>query len=174
MTILLTIDPSSTSCGYAVLSDHRTLIECGRVTPDAALPTPYRLTRMAIELVEVMQEHRPDIVLIEIPADQAPHGKFGARGQALYGSACGIIYDRILIARGDVPDSIETIQSDKWKRMVYRSKSDKTKGAERARKLRAVFPSYDPKRDPKQDIADAIELGMQWFGKQMVPTGVLT
>lgn len=163
---LFTIDPSSTSCGYAVLSDHRTMIECGCVTPDMAYVSPLYIVLMARELVEIISEAKPDLVLIEIPADQAP--RLGARGQAKYGMACGIIYAMIYAAQ---VCKIETVQSDKWPRMIHRSKSDAAKKAQRQRILRSQFASYDPRRDPKLDIADAIEMGQWFFGQQMKPQG---
>jgi hypothetical protein len=166
---LFVIDPSSTACGYSVLASHRNLIECGRVTPDKAHSPTRRAWEMASELAEIVKDCAPTHILIEMPADQAP--RIGAQGQGKYGVACGIIYAIVRTSFSEA--TIEEIQSDKWPRMWRKSKSDAGVKSRRQAALRSQFPLYDPKRDPGLDIADSIELGQFWFGRQMKPTALI-
>ncbi|MFQ5997359.1 MAG: crossover junction endodeoxyribonuclease RuvC [Dehalococcoidales bacterium] len=67
---VLGIDPGTVTMGYGVVEgrdDEITLIDCGALTSAERSPIGERLSYLYNELLEIMQQHRPDTVVVEQP-----------------------------------------------------------------------------------------------------------
>lgn len=159
---LLSLDPSSTRTGYAVMTGPRELIDAGLLTPkrqsDRAID---RARTMAHEVEGLIREHRPTSIVIE-----TPHGKIhgnrpgAASGAAIYGFAAGVIW---WVCESYSPSPVYTVDPNTWTNRVSKK--------HRAACVACDFPRYDKRRDPGMDVADAIALGVWWFAERRVREG---
>ena len=154
----LTLDPSSTRTGYAIGTSRTHLIEAGILTPSKGNPVE-RAYAMAKDAVALIRDHVPATVVIETPSPQAPHGKAGARGQATYGMAVGII----LATVRSVHRNVELVRADVWKRRVPKKHLIDC--------IANDFPQYDRKADRGGDCADAIGLLQWWYCERVAQGG---
>lgn len=155
--ILLSIDPSSTRTGYAVMADKMTLIEHGILTPAKTRHPPVlRVNAMIEELGDILKEYKPDKIIVESPS--IAHGGIQARsggaGAAIYGFAAGAIYQKCY----EWSKETEAIEVQKWTQRVPKLK--------RQQLICMAFTKYDPEKDRGGDIADAIGLGLWWFSQK--------
>lgn len=175
------IDPSSTCCGYAFVTDPdpgRGVADAGRVTPPTAtyMARRYGMIRndwplylrrvyaMCIELRELIEPiHNSgggggvDAIVVETPAKAADKARQHFRGQAIYGAASGIVFDYLRHTFYDV--DLIAAPADEWTRQVKKS--------HRAMWLAQVLPGYNPIDDSGFNAADAIELGL-WYHKEQL------
>ena len=85
------IDPSSTRTGYAIMRSPDVVIEAGYLTPkrqrDEAVD---RIATMATDLKELLIEHQPRRIVIEIPSGKV-HARLAGQVSSLatYGMAVG-------------------------------------------------------------------------------------
>lgn len=164
---VLALDPSSTIIGYACMSDMKSIIEAGRIRAHSGddWTIVQKVDTMLGELRQTLDTCRPEEIVIEIPAPQAPPMKHGNRGQANYGLAVGMVIAEcrawVHSLRGpddlyyDVP--LHFVRVDVWARGQ--------KKAARAEWICRLFPQYRMARakDAGMDIADAISLCMWWM-----------
>jgi len=167
---ILALDPSSTCTGYAVLLEER-IIEAGRIRGKSRSDTVIaRVLAMRGELMEILHEHDPWAVVIELPLEKQwtrhPERK---SGMAVWAGAAWALWafahewaleraclnDALRIERGAAPDNpaIYPIPNT-W--TAGRSKED------RKASVAILWPAYLTARDPGGDIADAICLGLWW------------
>lgn len=165
MTIL-SLDPSSTIIGYAVLDDGRLRV-AGPITPDKRNGPSYdRVRQMGRDLRQVMDSATPDVILIEWTK-----GKVGKRhlgrgaGLAVYGTGVG---HALAIADAWAEDRpgvlVFPILENTWTRRLPKE--------DRSRIIAQQFPAYRQLDDPGGDVADAIGLAKWWirqslFGKRV-------
>lgn len=153
------IDPSSTKTGYAVGTSDDHLIEAGVLTaPGKALD---RIGVMADEVRGLLNEHMPDVVVIEVASGHT-HRRMGKNVSFLpiYGMAVGAMYIecRRYVARQKHAGH-----------MVQLSRPDQnewTRGANKKHRQLCVahdFPNYNLNSDKGADAADAIGLLQWWF-----------
>lgn len=159
--ILLSIDPSSTRSGYAVLDVRGWLsvsvIEAGYLKPvRASHPPLMRIRAMADDLDELVALHSPAACTIEQTTGKVgkKRHKGGGAGLSIYGEAIGY-----LLARLDAlmtADRVWPINENVWTHGV--SKDD------RVALLAARYPAYAAHMgmDKGGDVADAIGLGEFW------------
>lgn len=152
---LLAIDPSSSCSGYAVMSDERTLIECGKLKPTRAKDGPNtRIRTMVNEALQLIAEHQPDWVVVEDTSGKVArrHGGGGGAGLAIYGKAVGWF---ICQMEQRMPGRVTCVVENLWTRGVSKPK--------RQAFIASLYRPYDPKQDTGGDVADAIGLGRWWF-----------
>ncbi len=164
---LLAVDPSSTCTGYAVMESAAMIIDGGIIRPDhAGEPVHWRASEMALHLDSMVREYACDQVLIELPDGKVHRRIAGAghgAGLSLYGLAAGIIYATLAQAvRSRDGMRLHVVTPAQWTGRVPK--------ARRAAALRLRFPELDLSADRGLDMADAIGLGLWFFGRgQFVP-----
>lgn len=155
---LLSIDPSSTCTGYAVLNDEA-LLDAGKLRPNRVKDKPNeRIDVMVADLVKLVAEYGPGIILMEDTSGKVSrrHGKGGGAGLAIYGKAVGEVRRAMMITGVRV----ECILENEWTRGC----SEK---AERKLWCQAAYPTqYDPAKDEGGDVADAIKMARWWLEVQ--------
>jgi hypothetical protein len=180
--ILLSIDPSSTAIGFALMTSAapgKGLGEYGAIWPeDNSLPALQRLPGMLSELAALLVDlnPRPTHVIVEVPGfhqrkRSGTHA--GAGALMLYGFAAGVVWQlcRGMFASGSISGAVgatvEMVESSAW------STSDKTArqmGVEvdypDYRRWRAQQRAKNKKSDAGGDISDAIAMGRWWFERQ--------
>lgn len=162
---LLTIDPSSTLTGYAVMSDPETIEDCGYLRPTSPkAPAIDRTDSICDSLELLVWEHKPDHVLIEVPSGNVRIAKFGAQWITLYAFAAGaqhaILRRYVQVRNAKSPGAtLWRVDEQTW-----------TKGKTKARREDEIFATFPVlreklRRDTGGDIADAIGIGLYWWHK---------
>lgn len=156
--ILLTLDPSSTAIGYCISTGHGRHIEFGKITGHAKYDAIARLERdMLPDLAKIVEQHKPDAVLVETPSPQQGQRK-ATRGQATYGMAVGMVL-RDLRHMGIDP---QTTRADEWTNGVPKQ----VRHVWIAEKYRVQ--GYDMAKDAGGDVSDAIGLADWWWTRNLV------
>lgn len=158
---LLSLDPSSSIVGYAITTGPAEVVEAGRITPDkASAKWPQRVESLERQVIELIQDTQPDLVLIEAPSGKVHRAiakKSKGAGQSIYGAAFGSIWT---VARQAMPERVQIVSANEWTRQ-------QTKG-NRAEELSRIMPGIDLKQDTGLDAADAIELAVWWWAEQAI------
>lgn len=156
---ILSLDPSSTRTGCAVMGFDGVLFDMFALVPDAKDTAADRIFSQCVDLYTALEQgvFNPDIIVIE-----STSGKVGRRhrgggaGLGVYGMAVGAIW---MTCRGWVrycrPD----------RRVILVPENDWTEGKtkkQRAFNAALLYPKYKPEGDPGLDIGDAIGLA-RWF-----------
>lgn len=160
--IILSLDPSSTIIGYAVMDDGR-LCEAGPITPDQRTGPSYQRVRdMSRYLRQVMDVVRPGVILIEWTK-----GKVGKRhlgrgaGLAVYGTGVGAALATADSWAEDRPGVLVfPILENDWTRGITKEK--------RSQLIAQQYPRYRPADDPGGDVADAIGLAAWWIRQSLL------
>lgn len=169
----LSIDPSATVTGYAVLSsDGRKLIAGGHLSPHkAGLSVDAIIRSVGADLSALIREHRPASIVIELPsthwhmsrtrrvvgADGAPE-KAVAPGMASnvvkYAAVAGGLYGFVLAAIPYLGHdcSLSGIAANAW--------TGKRNKGDRQRWIAASFRNYDPSKDKGCHVSDAVDLAL--------------
>lgn len=159
--MILSIDPSSSRCGYAVMREDETLIEAGLFTPRRSEdPANARIRSMALDLRETLNEYRPESIVIEDTGSHmhAARGGGGA-GLMVWGKAVGYmlaVCDAWLA--NNTASTIVTVESQVWTKGVSKIK--------RQQWIMMKFRQYDKRKDSGFDISDAIGLAM-WLAAEI-------
>jgi hypothetical protein len=152
---IIAFDPSSSVTGYAVMTDARTVTDCGKLTPGRARDDANtRIRVMVAEAVLLIRQVRPDWVVIEDTSGKVSgrHRGSGA-GLAIYGKAVGWFLAEL---ERVVPGKVVAVLENDWTRG--------TKKGTRQRIVAAEYRgAYDPAQDPGGDVSDAIGIGRWWF-----------
>lgn len=154
--IILALDPSTTCTGYAVLGDNESLIEAGRLNPaKKKMAYQYRVESMVRGLQKVLDEHNPEICIIEAPEGKVHRRKFASHGlgQSIYGFACGAFWWKCVDYFGI--GLVRCVGVNKWTRGIPKK--------DRALKVSMRFPQYKLEDDKGMDMSDAIGLGLWWI-----------
>ncbi|MGN6367485.1 MAG: hypothetical protein ACTHN5_04415 [Phycisphaerae bacterium] len=155
--MILALDPSSTCVGYALMTGPRPdqLLDGGLLRPKPAkLPIVARVRQFAQDLRELLEEHRPAAVVMEVSFTRhgRAHDRGGAATLGVYGFAVGYLF-HVLEASGV---SIESLEATQW--------TGRMRKAERTERIRAMYGArYPAARDPGGDLADAIGIGRWWL-----------
>lgn len=151
---LLSLDPSSTVTGYAVL-DGVILLDAGRILPVRQKDPPNsRIDAMISELLTLVREQQPEAIVIEDTSGKVS-GRHGGRGAglAIYGKAVGEVRRAMKQTGIDV---FMVLEND-WTRGMGK-KIDRQRWCEAA-----YSKQYRAADDPGGDVADAIKLGRWWL-----------
>jgi Holliday junction resolvasome RuvABC endonuclease subunit len=153
--LLLSLDPSSTRTGYALMhgAEDRQLVEAGILKPTTTKDARTRIRQMAADLRALLAETAPDEIVIEVPGSQVSRGRHaGGAGLTIYGTAVGY-----LLAVLDHHAADRVIEVDAW---VWTKGQQKAK---RTTRVGAMYRNYDERKDRGGDCADAIGLGRWWL-----------
>jgi hypothetical protein len=152
---VLSLDPSTTATGYAVLGRGArgpTLIECGVLTArKASSPAITRVCEICDELGGLVAQHSPTCAVVETVAPNV-YRRRPTAGLLTYAMGVGMIYGTVRALLVGKP--VFGIPPTTWTR--GKKKPDRIACAA------MMFPSYDPSQDPGGDAGDAIGLGC-WF-----------
>ena len=164
--LILALDPGSICSGWAVMDRSERLIEAGILTPDkTGLASQFRIARMCEDLIQLLAEWEPGMVVIEWTSGKvvrSRHKGHGA-GLAVHGAATGALWQaaeawrRALPAEQQNETQILLITENLWTGGV--PKRDRLDG------IAAVFNQYNPKNDKTGDMGDAIGLAL-WHIKE--------
>lgn len=156
----VTFDPSLTSTGYAVATDHTQsgLKACGQITTQSGYPLASRLDELMLHVQQVLTEAKPVQAVIETPALKT-HGRIPGRaqGQALYGCAVGVVFavcsSRLGFAAVECVDPSWTGRESEKARVT---------------RIRREFSRVDwPKsHNGTKDQATAVALGQWWYQRR--------
>ena len=152
---ILSIDPSSTCSGYAIMEGERSLREAGCLRPrrstDQAI---YRIAAMARQLEDLIAEHHLRLGVIEITSGKVARRRGGCgAGLAVYGMAVGALFWAMFKA---LDGAVMTVHENDWTRGIPKRR--------RARTVEVMFPQYRGIEDPGLDVADAIGIGVWYYG----------
>lgn len=163
---LLALDPSSTRTGYALMNRSirpgicHEILEAGYLQPNRSKdPAIERIRVMGDDLATLVKQETPRTIVIEITSGKVAgrlHGR--ASGLAVYGMAVGVMF---WIARLTEPAiEVVPVAENEWTGQRPKKKRQADIGWQ--------FPEYSDQMalDGGADIADAIGLGLWWFGKQ--------
>lgn len=159
--VVLSLDPSSTIIGYAVMDDGQ-LRDAGPITPDQrGGPSYQRVRDLSRYLRQVMDVCRPGVILIEWTK-----GKVGKRhqgrgaGLAVYGTGVGAALTTADIWAEERPGVLVfPILENDWTRGITKEK--------RSQVIAQQYPQYQPGEDPGGDVADAIGLANWWIRQSL-------
>lgn len=152
---LLSIDPSSTRTGYAVMTspDDAGLVEAGALRGKGGDPYT-RIDSIVADVMELIDEHRPALAVIETTSGKtARRMKRNASGLPIYGAAVGAIR-QVLIEQMGKANVVGVLEND-WTNGVPKTK--------RLAWLRYTSEKYAATEDTGGDIGDAIALGRWWL-----------
>jgi Holliday junction resolvasome RuvABC endonuclease subunit len=153
--IILGIDPSLTSTGYAYLeSDSLELLSAGRLVPNKKDSVINRVGDLVLAVKALLLDPVPEGVVIEIPEGHVHRKKrkeMGGRGLTVYGFAAGAIW-ATLVTINQCPTY--TVDQNDW-----------TGGKSKASRQNVIACLYETYReimykngDPGGDVSDAIAL----------------
>lgn len=160
---LLSLDPSSTTTGYAVLNrtPKLTLVEAGRLRGKRTASAVSRVLAMRGELLRVLAEFVPSTVLIEMPLGlQYTRHEQRKSGMAVWAGAAWSLW-MVCVEWAGLQHKVYGAE----KAIVPIANTEWTRGMDKdARQalVRTNCPKYSPKDDPGRDVSDAIALGMWW------------
>jgi len=163
---ILSLDPSSTVCGWALLDLAGRIISAGLIKPDKLRSEPkFRIQSMAEDLRQLFNEFEPRTVIIEITSGKvgANRHKGAGAGLGVYGMAVGYLWSVADNWRRQLPAEQQGLTE-----IVVIKENDWTRGVPKADRIAAVaseFPEYDAALDQNGDLSDAISLG-QWYVKE--------
>jgi Holliday junction resolvasome RuvABC endonuclease subunit len=186
MSTILSIDPSSTCIGYAVVNSLESsgLVEAGRIKPSTGkdavnylhpklarwlarkeLSAMRRIESMSPDVFELIERVAPTVVAVEVPSGLFGTGaKRGARGSlTTYGLAAGRIYELCQHRSEQIGIPCLPITERMW----TTGAGNKTR---RLPNIVAIYRQYDPSKDPGGDIADAIGIA-RWAWRELAADG---
>lgn len=167
---IVSIDPSSTITGYAVMLDAETLVSAGTFKPVARdglavkdMKPLQRIDQMLGDFHDLLVQTKPRTIVIEVTTGKAGTGSKRGAGPALavYGMAVGAFWchARTWCDPNDHRCVLEAVDERTWI-----SVPDKDM---RQLQIAAQFPAYREcmKKDRGADASDAIGIGLWWFGQ---------
>jgi hypothetical protein len=169
--MLLSLDPSSTAIGYAVLRSARDVVEFGVIRPDkksapGSQRSPLERIDSMMALLDVVLQRviglGVDSAVIEIPGRHQRKGR-GQKGGSAGGGANLMSY---ALAVGHARQfclrylfNVQSVSSGDWSR---------TPKELRRLGVLSTFPKYRELHDPGMDASDAIALGVWWFERHAI------
>lgn len=157
---LLAVDPSSTRTGYALLRvPGGDVIDAGFLSGRARDAAIGRAMEIGDELIKLVADVRPDLIVIELPGPRTPRAMWKrnptGHGQAVYGACVGVIYR----AAWQTGVEVIPISAHEWTGRASKER--------RGIGLAMTSAAYRAAaaQDRGRDVADAIELGRWWIGR---------
>jgi len=166
---IVSLDPSSTVVGYAVMRTDGRLVQAGPITPEDKKAGSFeRVQSLGDDIWSLLERHQPDIILIEWTVGKVGQRRHqgGGAGLSVYGCGVGWIgcVCNTWISAGtwcalQMPRLIAILEND-WTRGVPKE--------DRQAAVFAAYPQYDPAEDPGGDVADAIDMALWWLREQKI------
>lgn len=164
--LVFAVDPGSIRSGWAVLDRHEQLLAGGLLLPDKIhIDSEFRINSMCQDLWQLLDEWRPNAIVIEYGSGKINirrhHGQ--GSGMQIHGVSIGALWReavawwRALPAEQQLETKVILITENKWTRGVRKE--------ERAAAIAAMFPKYNPAKDPGYDLADAVGLA-SWYQRE--------
>jgi len=167
--VILSLDPSSTCTGWAVLAPGEQYVASGRLVSKITQIEPkefapyYQIDAMCLELRKLLDGYRPREIVMEWTSGKRA-GRLGQNVShlAIYGVAVGAIWREAVnwtaywTDKG-TPCAVVSYLENTW-----------TKGQPKGHRIQiaqAMFQQYDPARDSGGDEADAIMLNI-WHQRE--------
>jgi Holliday junction resolvasome RuvABC endonuclease subunit len=173
---LVSIDPSSTCTGYAVLDRSKSLklVEAGRLRGKKDQDAIGRMFAMREQLLEVLSEFAPQVVIIEMVTEKQHTREPGKKsGLPIWGEAagllCGAAMEHADLVNASLVEAshctIYPISNIAWTRGKNKD--------ERQMLVLAMFPhQYNADSDSGQDMSDAIAMAI-WYDGQCRKSNLL-
>jgi len=159
---VLSLDPSSTVIGWAIMASAARLTAGGLITPESrSAPYAQRLDDMLADLQQLLDEQEPATILIEVPTGKVHRRKrpfMRGMGLSVYGFGVGAVWGECRRWSADRPAKVVTVFENDWTRGVPKR--------DRQLAIAAMFDRYWVGDDPGADLADAIGLGVWWFRRE--------
>lgn len=162
---ILALDPSSTCTGYAVMDGPGGVLDAGLLKGERSGDgSEARIEAMVGAVRELIGEHTPGVVVIEMPSGKVGSGqrKGASASLTIYGVAAGEIRRAVKMTlpaelAGPRESRVVSISEREWTRRL----SKKTRQAA----IAGLFPGYAAGMglDGGGDMADAIGLGRWWW-----------
>lgn len=152
---LLSIDPSSTLTGYAVMDERVNLLEAGLLKPRKTRDELWvRIEAMCDGLLALITEVNPTHCIIEVPTGRHARLPAMASGSLVkYGCAVGAMWAVASMQIINVYPVPTTWTGGKPKKV-------------RAQSIALRFRNYSKEQDGGFDMADAIGMGVWWLEQQ--------
>lgn len=159
---IVSFDPSSTICGYAVIETiGMKVLEAGLLKPDrVADPANDRIRAMVRDAAALVAEQDPSLIVIEDTTGKVArrHGGSGA-GLAIYGKAIGWLASTCERIR---PGQVRLVLENEW-----------TGGAPKSRRflhIQAMAIGLDFSGDKGGDARDAVGVGL-YIARKIADSG---
>lgn len=161
--LIFAIDPGSVRAGWCVVKPQGELVEGGVILPENfKASNDIRIADMCEDLRELLLEWEPRVILLEWVSGHVGRRRHKGSGAGLtvYGVSVGALWWVILTWKKSLPAKrqleIEVVLIDEtiWTGQVHK--------LDRALAIGEMFPRYNIKKDPGQDLADAIGLCV-WY-----------
>lgn len=160
---LLSIDPSSTCTGYAVLSEKHELVDYGvwKPTGTKARKDPFwRIEVMCQHLDGLLAKCQFDHVVVEVSSGHvSSRHRGGGSGLATYGTAVGALWSWATIARKPLAN-VHVVYENEWTGGLPKRNYN---GKYPINRHDQIVAEFKLPRETPDDITDAIGLGMWWF-----------
>lgn len=161
--LILSLDPSSTIVGFAFMRFDGSLARAGVIVPASRAESSYqRICTMRNDLRGLMNEYKPETILIEWTK-----GKVGRRrhhgcgaGLAVYGCGVGAIATEAEHWAETNDAAVEEILENEWTRGVPKNT--------RQIAIANLYQEYRIENDPGCDIADAIGMAVWWLRRRVL------
>ena len=175
---ILSIDPSSSCTGYAVLDRGMKLLDAGRLRGKSGTDAPARVMAMRQDLIELLDEHKPSVVLVEIPVDKQYTRQEGKKsGMAVWAGAAWALWmvcidwaqrhnEQQEFLAGFAWDEskrtyVHQVSNTLWTSDIKQSKAMRQAG------IGILYKGqYDSKLDKGGDVSDAIMIARWWIEKR--------
>jgi len=176
MERIFSLDPGSKQSGWAVLAyPGEALLDAGLLLPARTRDNPAaRLTAMKQDLVPLLNQHVPSVIVIEWTSGkvvQSRHGGGGA-GLPIYGVAVGALwqvceYWAATRAEFGAKCEIVLIPENEWTqgRPKIRRQIGGKAALSRVDIIQHLYREYEPEKDPGGDVADAIGVNL-WYQRK--------
>jgi len=156
---VLSLDPSSTAVGWAVMASATAIVEGGLITPERqAAPYIERVFDIVTDLDLLLDSFEPATILIEIPTGKVHRRKrpyTHGMGLSVYGFGVGAVWLQCHQWCRRRPSQIIPIFANDWTRGVAKR--------DRQIAIASMFDHYRIADDPGGDAADAIGMAVWWF-----------
>jgi len=159
--LVMGFDPSSTICGWAAMRYDKSSLSAGTIRPDKlSKPSYERVFIIARDVEQLLNEYKPDIVLVEWTEGKVGrrrHTGFGA-GLAVYGTGVGAVGLTIRNwTKNNPPAEMICVLENDWTRRIPKET--------RTAYIASEYAEYKLVSDPGGDIADAIGI-INWYLKE--------
>lgn len=142
------------------MRDAYTIDDAGYLRPKRGRDEPIqRIKIMMEEVAALLEEHKPDAAIVEIPSGRPGRGSRAGAGPhlAIYGMAAGAIWAVLAVRMPS--QSVHTVDERTWTGRIPKIK--------RQRQIGYAFPAYAKAAaaDSGGDVADAIGLCVWYWTK---------
>ncbi len=166
---IVSLDPSTKACGWAVMEPGRVLIEAGIITPGSRKgDSKVRIESLCDQWYTLLSTWMPNEIVIEWTTGhvvRSRHGGAGA-GLSIYGMAVGALWRESVWwsrARGALEHTeVHAVTENQWTAGRPKMRKSGQMLVSRVDIVAGMFPQYRPQDDPGGDIADAIALNCWW------------